>query len=64
MHCYDISALSPAHGLNMVTTVMVYMAGSTVVLMLLSVYLSMCCLATTGSGGHVPLFPVIGEFII
>ena len=62
MHCYDNSSLSPTHGLNVVTTAMVYMAGSTVVLMLLSVYLSYVLPGNYGVRRS-PLFPVIGNIM-
>ena len=62
MQCYGIDILSPSGGLNLVTTAMVYLGGSTVVLMIVSVYLSFVLPSEYGVRKN-PFFPIIGKNI-
>ena len=59
MQCYGIDILSPAGGLNLVTEAMVYLVGSTVGLMIISVYLSFVLPSEYGVRKN-PFFPIIG----
>ena len=59
MQCYGIDVLSPTGGLNLVTEAMVYLTGSTVGLMIISVYLSFVLPSEYGVRKN-PLFPIIG----
>ena len=52
--------LSPKGGLNLVTTAILYLAGSTVLLMFVSVYLSYV-LPTEYGVRKSPFFPLIGK---
>ncbi len=60
LQCYGLDILSPMHGLNLVTTGMVYLVGSSVVLMVASVYLSYVLPGEYGVKKS-PFFPIIGE---
>ena len=62
MQCYGIDILSPSGGLNLVTTAMVYLGGSTVVLMIVSVYLSFVLPSEYGVRKN-PFFPIIGQLL-
>ena len=59
MQCYGIDILSPSGGLNLVTTAMLYLGGSTIVLMFVSVYLSFVLPSEYGVRKN-PFFPIIG----
>ena len=59
MQCYGIDALSPTNGLNLVTTAMLYLAGSTLVFILASIYLSYVLPGEYGVRKS-PFFPLIG----
>lgn len=59
MQCYGTDILSPSQGLNLVTTAMTYLAGSTVALMIISVYLSFVLPSEYGVRKN-PFFPIIG----
>lgn len=58
--CYGISTLNLANGLNIVTTALLYLAGSTVLLMILSIYLSYVLPSDYGVRKS-PFFPIIGK---
>lgn len=58
--CYGIEILSPKGGLNLVTTAILYLAGSTVLLLFVSLYLSYV-LPTEYGVRKSPFFPLIGE---
>ena len=60
MHCYGIDTLSPTNGLNLVTTAMLYLAGSTLVLIVISIYLSYVLPGEYGVRKS-PFFPLIGR---
>ena len=57
--CYGIEILSPKGGLNLVTTAILYLAGSTVLLLFVSLYLSYV-LPTEYGVRKSPFFPLIG----
>jgi hypothetical protein len=59
MQCYGIDILSPSGGLNLVTTAMLYLGGSTIALMFISVYLSFVLPSEYGVRKN-PFFPIIG----
>ena len=60
MQCYGIDILLPSGGLNLVTTAMLYLGGSTIVLMFVSVYLSFVLPSEYGVRKN-PFFPIIGR---
>ena len=59
MQCYGIDILSPTNGLNLITTAMLYLAGSTLVLIVVSIYLSYVLPGEYGVRKS-PFFPLIG----
>ena len=62
MQCYGIDILSPSGGLNLVTTAMLYLGGSTIALMFVSVYLSFVLPSEYGVRKN-PFFPIIGQLL-
>ena len=60
MQCYGIDILSPSGGLNLVTTARLYLGGSTIALMFVSVYLSFV-LPNKYSVRKKPFFTIIGR---
>ena len=58
--CYGLDILNPVNGLNIVTTALLYLAGSTVALMLLSMYLSYVLPSDYGVRKS-PFFPITGK---
>ena len=64
MQCYGFDILAPEDGqLSLVATAMVYIAGSTVLMMILSVYLSFVLPSVYGVRKS-PFFPIIGMYEI
>ena len=62
LRCYGIDTFTVGSGLNLVTTAMLYLIGSTIVLMILSVYLSYVFPGEYGVKKS-PFFPIIGELL-
>ena len=60
--CYSATILDPTQGLNLVTTAMVYLGADTLVLLVLSVYLSYVLPGDYGVRKS-PFFPLIGMYI-
>ena len=63
MQCYGLDILSPSGGLNLVTTAMLYLGGSTIALMFISVYLSFVLPSEYGVRKS-PFFPIIGQLLM
>jgi len=61
MQCYGIDILSPVGGLNLVTTAMLYLGGSTVALIFITIYISYVLPGEYGVRKS-PFFPLIGEW--
>ena len=62
LRCFGIDDLSPADGLNMFTTALLYIGGSTVALIFISIYLSYVLPSEYGVRKS-PFFPLIGQFL-
>ena len=60
MQCYSTDTLSPAGGLNVVTTALLYLGFSTIGLMFVSIYLSFVLPSEYGVRKS-PFFPIIGK---
>ena len=58
--CYTIDILSASDGLNLVTTAILYLTGSTILLLLVSIYLSYVLPSEFGVRKS-PFFPIIGN---
>ena len=62
LQCYSLDILSTSGGLNLVTTAILYLAGVTVLLIFVSIYLSFVLPGEYGVRKS-PLFPILGELL-
>ena len=62
LRCFGINYLNPADGLNLFTTALLYIGGSTIALIFISIYLSYVLPSEYGVRKS-PFFPLIGQFL-